>query len=177
MPTANLAALSSIFHQADLDVGLQACARLLACAPALTEQLIQIARQTPDDHLPGYMMRYWLITPEQAQADGLPFHGLRFHNILREDRDRHLHNHPWSFRSLILRGGYTEQLLLPDNTIHTIERTAGDCYRRSGTEYHRISAISKEPVWTLCVLDAFHGNRWGFNVDDKHVDSHTYLNY
>lgn len=37
-----------------------------------------------------------------------PWFGLYFHRIMRSDMGRHFHDHPWSFLSLILRGGYTE---------------------------------------------------------------------
>ena len=46
-----------------------------------------------------YMRRWALITPWGA---------LRLHHILRGDNDRHFHDHPMDFISLILRGGYIE---------------------------------------------------------------------
>lgn len=38
---------------------------------------------------------------------------LKLHHILRSDEDRDLHDHPWSFLSLILRGGYWEHTYPP----------------------------------------------------------------
>ena len=36
------------------------------------------------------------------------FGSVKLHHILRSDDDRDLHDHPWSFVSVILRGGYWE---------------------------------------------------------------------
>jgi len=135
------------------------------------------AMSTPDEHLDGYMMRYWLVTPAQAREQGLPCHGIRLHHILREDRDRHMHNHPWGFRSYILSGHYYEESRAPNGTLQRTKVCAGDTYARGPQDYHRITQISAEPLWTLCVLDAKNPNGWGFLTDEGHVDSHAYLNY
>lgn len=37
-----------------------------------------------------------------------PWFGIRLHHIIRSDYDRELHDHPFTFLSIILRGGYTE---------------------------------------------------------------------
>jgi hypothetical protein len=37
-----------------------------------------------------------------------PWFGIYVHHIYREDRDPVPHDHPWTFWSLILRGGYDE---------------------------------------------------------------------
>jgi hypothetical protein len=36
------------------------------------------------------------------------FGGVKLHHILRSDDDRDLHDHPWSFLSIVLKGGYWE---------------------------------------------------------------------
>lgn len=42
------------------------------------------------------------------QILALPWGTLYLHHIARADQDEHLHNHPWNFTSLILKGGYVE---------------------------------------------------------------------
>jgi hypothetical protein len=37
-----------------------------------------------------------------------PWFGVRLHHILRSDADLELHDHPFSFLSIVLAGGYTE---------------------------------------------------------------------
>lgn len=56
-----------------------------------------LGRLAPD----GYYMKRWILR--------LPFgFTLRLHLILRSDGDRHLHDHPFDFVSLLLTGGYVE---------------------------------------------------------------------
>lgn len=38
-----------------------------------------------------------------------PWFGIYLHHIYREDMDRTPHDHPWEFRSIVLRGGYVEE--------------------------------------------------------------------
>jgi hypothetical protein len=65
------------------------------------------------------MDRFWLVEPDRYPgSDGdlrtsrtpwlarlLP--PMRFHLIWERDQDRHPHDHPWEFQTLILEGGYT----------------------------------------------------------------------
>jgi hypothetical protein len=42
------------------------------------------------------------------RAFNTPLGGVKLHHILRSDDDRDLHDHPWSFLSIVLKGGYWE---------------------------------------------------------------------
>ena len=55
-------------------------------------------------HLDGYMERWWIV---KAVANKSRM-AVRLHHILRSDRDRAMHDHPWENASLVLRGGYWE---------------------------------------------------------------------
>lgn len=87
--------------------------------------------------------------------------GIRLQKILRGDKDRHLHDHPWSFVSIILVGAYIEEKL-GDNELQVHNRTLFNvCHYKS---WHRIKAVIC-PTWTL----VFHGpkrNDWGFWISD-----------
>ncbi|MEW6270437.1 MAG: hypothetical protein AB1689_14195 [Thermodesulfobacteriota bacterium] len=67
---------------------------------ALVERLVRRAQRTPYLHLDGYMERFWLFRSRWLSG--------RIHNILRSDLDRDLHDHPWHYATVILRGGYVE---------------------------------------------------------------------
>lgn len=55
-----------------------------------------------EDHARGpLLVRYRLI--------GTRWGGVYLHHLLRSDADRHLHDHPWAFWSLILWRGYWER--------------------------------------------------------------------
>lgn len=151
--------------------------------PTLANLLIESAKKRPDDHLEGYMMRYWLKPPAPDDLDSLPAspadiyaNSMRIHQILTKDNDRHPHDHPWEFRSIILTGWYKEERLLKSGELATITRKAGDTYTCSQREYHRITDISEEPLFTLCIIGKKQ-KRWGFLVDGQHIDSHAYLDY
>lgn len=51
-----------------------------------------------------------------------PWFGIYLHFIHREDLDRHPHDHPWTFWSFVLRGGYEEEYCPDARTSKTIER-------------------------------------------------------
>jgi len=81
----------------------------------LIDAIIARAMKTPYFHLPEYMNRYWLVKPSRWTFGC----GIRVHQILRSDSDRHLHDHPWGFATVILRGGYLE--VLEQRIVHRSE--------------------------------------------------------
>lgn len=106
--------------------------------------LIERAKRTPYFHLHHadgslYMERHWLMPfdfglqanwkaspppPEEPQSFSATNYELRegvrhlpacrLHHICTPDLDREMHNHPWSFTSIILRGGYVERRPIHD---------------------------------------------------------------
>lgn len=106
-----------------------------------------------------YMRRYWLFRLGPLQA--------RVHHILAEDPGRDLHNHPWPFRTFILRGWYVE------NRHQPYIRQVGQTYRMGPNEYHRISDLDPDGAWTLFIT---FGKRapWGFKVGGQFVPHEEY---
>lgn len=155
-------------------------ARYLARHPALIDRLIMQAKRTPYSHITSqdgqntYMYRYWLFNPYPMSGADKSWWGrflpsVRLHQIMRPDQDRHLHDHPWNARTLILRGGYTEQR--EDGLRHN---DAGTTCRLLFGEYHRIVAVSRDGVWTLFITWKYRGT-WGFLVDGVKVPWRQYL--
>jgi hypothetical protein len=140
------------------------------------EYLIRRSFNTPYTHLEGYMERYWLLNPYDFNAPKgtreLP--SARIHHILREDHDRHFHDHPWDARFVILKGWYIEERLLADGTPQRITRRPGDTATLDFGEYHRIVEVSPGGVWTLFITYQYRGT-WGFLVDGKKVPWREYL--
>lgn len=141
----------------------------LLCLPFVTRYLVLRAKLTPYRHLSGYMLRWWLIREREDSA-----FAVRIHHILREDNDRHFHNHPWEFRSIILSGWYVEEYL--DDHGRTRERIvrAGDTYCAPKNYYHRIKQVSEGGVRTVFITFQ-RVKSWGFLVDGQHVPSDVYL--
>lgn len=172
-------------------------ARVLA-RPAVTNWLIRRAMRMPYTNITSadgsqvYMRRYWLFNPYPADSSGkrawwqFPI-SIRLHQIMREDDDGALHDHPWNARTFILRGWYHEarrepshkDVLLGDADPRSwIERHclrgAGDAARLRFGEYHRITEVSEGGVWTLFVTGRYRGT-WGFLVNGKKVPWREYL--
>lgn len=93
-------------------------------------------------------MRRWKLVDRS-------FFGVRLHNILRSDSDRELHDHPFTFLSIILRGGYFEHTADGRRTWYG----PGSVVVRSGEALHRLEL--PRPAWTL-VLRGPNRRTWGY---------------
>ena len=136
-------------------------------------RLITQAQKTPYIHLPGYMSRFWLANPIETDAAGrkTPRYrwcpvSARIHHILRADRARHPHNHPGTFRTVVLDGWYDEER---DDGVYT--RHAGDTAVLEHGEFHHVSEVSQGGVWTLFIMWGWR-DTWGFRLDDGSVVPH-----
>lgn len=142
-------------------------ARLLSRWTWLTERMIWSAFNRPHHlQLTGYMSRWWLL----PRTRWLPF-ALRIHHIHREDRGADLHNHPGTFRTIVLRGWYIEQRL--DGLLYP--RNAGDSALMPKKEFHKIVFVPRGGVVTLVIEWGFwKGKGWGFLVDSEYVEHDDY---
>ncbi len=138
--------------------------------PGVADMLIAKSKENPYfdlTHADGslYMGRDWI-----HQYSNETEFGSRVHHLATPDIDRHLHDHPWDFVSIVLKGGYTE--IRPavgmagewdedgaEPTYPTV-RTVGDIAFRRAEDRHRI--ISVEPdTYTLCITGP-KKKSWGF---------------
>lgn len=106
-----------------------------------------------------------------------PWFGIYVHRINVYDGDRHLHDHPWSFVSVVLRGGYVEARQIDPTSKSPFLRFAkrgflSFAFRRAET-LHRITALLRRPTWTL-VLVGRRRREWGFQTSDGWKDWRTY---
>ena len=141
------------------------------------DYLIKRAMRTPYSHLPGYMDRYWLFNAydkvngnEVTPIKWLP--SIRIHHILRRDDDRHMHDHPWDARTIILDGHYIERRLGQEGVF--LIRKRGDTAALKFGEYHTITYVPDGGVWTLFITFGYKGT-WGFLVDGKKVPWREYM--
>lgn len=86
-------------------------------------------------HLPGYLHRWRII--------GFGRYMMRLHRILDTDATPFLHTHPFSYVSIILRGGYTERVLLANGQLKTVKHRIGSIIIRRATTPHRIDAVEQ----------------------------------
>jgi hypothetical protein len=93
-----------------------------------------------------FMRRYKLVRTRWGNV--------YLHEILRSDEDNCLHDHPWSFVSLILWGGYREQL--PSGKFW---RRPGRFMVRPARTAHRVEV--DRPAWSLVIVGK-KSRAWGF---------------
>ena len=58
------------------------------------------------------------------------------------------HDHPWEFRSTVLRGGYIEEAYRPDGSVETLVRLPGDRFEIAPNHVHRIVRLMDDVCWT-----------------------------
>jgi len=91
---------------------------------------------------------------------------LRFyiHQILISDYDYHFHDHPWNFKSFLLRGSYREDCTYHPShfATHSRQYDAGQTVTHDGRDSHKIALRTSE-VWTFVVA---WGRRreWGYRL-------------
>lgn len=101
-----------------------------------------------------------------------PIFRIYLHQILQADKDKHLHDHPWSFVALILKGHYEEKLLINGSSHKLNQCKFGKIIFRKSTQFHCINNVF-EPTWTLVFA---HGKKreWGYQTELGWIDHKTY---
>lgn len=111
-----------------------------------------------------YLERYYIFLKER---ENFPFN-IFIHKFLKSDPDD-LHDHPWGFRTVILKGGYWE---------HTEKgrfwRKPGFTQSVTSKHKHRVELINDTPCWTL-FMPFKREREWGFYKDDKWIESEEYF--
>lgn len=104
-----------------------------------------------------------------------PWFGIRVHHIVSSD-DRTLHDHPWTFATLILRGGYTEATpLTADGVVLSTRAFRAGAFRIvRASHWHYLTLAPGQEAWTL-FFTARKSQGWGFLVDGIKVPWRTYL--
>lgn len=124
---------------------------------SLSDLIISNAQKTPYFHLDGYMNRWWFIKSRKWYDK--VFGGARVHQILRSDSDRHLHDHPWPYCTIILKGGYTEVTANGKQKWYG----PGSVLFRGSKHFHRLIVPDGQEAWTLFITGPYtHG--WGFKI-------------
>ena len=99
------------------------------------------------------------------------------HYIPQPDSDRDPHDHPWDFRSLLLRGGYDEDVYMripPKHVNVTNYRRAPALGKREAETIHQITRVL--PGTFTLLLTGPYRRQWGFLTDEGWVHWKKYLN-
>jgi len=90
-----------------------------------------------------------------------------YHRFLRNDAERHLHNHPWAAKSRILVGNYSEERK-KGGEIRLITYTPGRSNDIRVSTLHRIIRV-EENTWTQMIVSPDRKTKWHFIEDDGSV--------
>ena len=141
----------------------------------IAKAIVGWAKRTPYFHLHHadgsvYMGRWWLFRT--------PWLSARIHHIATPDFDRHFHDHPFGFVSVILSGWYVERR--PTSVDPCFDGASGRetgviAHRRTGsvawrrcTDRHIIDRVSPGGAWTLVFVTPKR-QWWGFYTPEGKV--------
>ena len=121
-----------------------------------------------------YLERYYVFLKDRTN---FPFN-VFLHKFLKSDPDD-VHDHPWPYATLILKGGYWEWRPQFDSEGRKTGEIAKWCgpgsFRWAGANtFHRIELDPEVTCWTLFVPGAKQRD-WGFLVKNKWVQWEEYL--
>ena len=116
-----------------------------------------------------YLTRYYLFLKERTW---FPIN-IFLHKFHKSDPGD-LHDHPWGYFTLIIKGGYFEWTPQPNGAILREWYGPGHFRFRKATSKHRIELDRDITPWTIFI--AFNQKReWGFYPNGKFVHNKQYL--
>jgi hypothetical protein len=121
-----------------------------------------------------YLERYYIFLKDRTW---FPFN-IFLHKFLKSDPDD-VHDHPWPYATLILKGGYyewTPQFNSNGEKIGEIAKWRAPGHFRfcSSTSYHRIELDPLVECWTL-FMPGPQRREWGFLVNNKWIHNDEYI--
>jgi hypothetical protein len=121
-----------------------------------------------------YLERYYIFLKDRKH---FPFN-VFLHKFLKSDPDD-VHDHPWPYATLILKGGYYEwvpQFNSAGEKIGEIAKWRAPGHFRfcSATSYHRIELDPGVECWSL-FMPGPQKRQWGFLVNNIWVHNEKYL--
>jgi hypothetical protein len=123
-----------------------------------------------------YLERYYVFLKDRTR---FPFN-VFIHKFLKSDPDD-VHDHPWPYATLILKGGYYEWTPNFDSDGIKIGETRywrGPGHFRvcSANSFHRIELDPTVTAWTM-FMPGPQKREWGFLVKNKWIANGEYLQY
>ncbi|MCF7843335.1 hypothetical protein K9M47_00375 [Candidatus Gracilibacteria bacterium] len=115
------------------------------------------------NHLPGFLLRWTLFKFGRLH--------IRLHHIIATDGTPFLHTHPFSYISIIYKGGYTESIL-KDEKLITVDNSTGSIVIRSSMTPHRITKLHGDICKTIFIT--LSSNTWKLITHEDIVIPSTY---
>jgi hypothetical protein len=131
------------------------------------------------------LIRFFFLVKEIVAKNGdihfrryrllsLPWLRIYIHQILISDYEADFHDHPWPFRSRILKGSYREDYTVhPDHTvIWSRQYGVGQTIRHQAEDSHKIT-LTSPVVWTFVITWA-RPRYWGYQTENGWVGHKEY---
>lgn len=90
-----------------------------------------------------------------------PWFALYLHRMDGPDSRPTLHDHPWNFLSVVLRGGYIERRLDPHTMLVDENHRVRRINRVRTHDAHAIKTLLRVPTWTLMLVGP-RCRTWGY---------------
>lgn len=106
-----------------------------------------------------------------------PLFAVFVHRFRGPDPRPTLHDHPWNFLSVVLRGGYVERRLDPKTLRVRVHRPVRLLNYVRSSDAHAIVSLDRDPTWTLLFVGRRRrtwgyleqvGDHWVWTEFDKH---------
>lgn len=97
------------------------------------------------------------------------------HQFYRSDLDRHCHDHPWSFVSFLLWGGYTVARPSSNSKCrwdYSLHKAPSIIFNRS-KDFHKVEYLNRTPTVTLMITGPPKRD-WGYWVNGAWVHHKEY---
>ena len=115
----------------------------------------------------GYLIR-WHLIPQNRWCN------IYLHRFNGPDPGRALHDHPWSFFTMVLRGGYTELIPYREDPHYKTSKVVNWWAFRRAEHIHTVHVHAWHiPTWTL-VITGPKRRPWGFYTRKGWVPHYEY---
>lgn len=117
------------------------------------------------EHMADFFTKYHLNPDGEAPW---PFYPV-LHRFTQPDSGDEYHDHPFAFRSVVLQGGYLEEVVTFENSkvfhpdgrvdlvskaqVTTISRLVGDSFIVPANHIHRIIELPQGECWTMIIAE------------------------
>lgn len=105
----------------------------------------------------NYLRRWWVVPRNY-------FSNVYLHEVVGDDDDRAMHDHPWDNTSVIIKGGYIEHT--PEGVF---ERRAGDTVFRPAASLHRLEMLPGVDRTLSLFFTGPKVREWGFQTPEGWV--------
>lgn len=116
--------------------------------------------EVPDYDGDGNYLTRWRIVQT-------PWFALYLHRFDGPDPRSTLHDHPWNFLAVVLRGGYVERRLNPQTMTVNESHRVRWVNRVRTHDAHAIMRLLRVPTWTLLLVGR-RQRTWGYFEPEPH---------